>query len=66
MIPHPTFALVATLAVLAFGSCSPPGDSAAQTIEITADVPSLLLIGIDGATFDRILPLAEDGRLPNL
>jgi predicted AlkP superfamily phosphohydrolase/phosphomutase len=29
-----------------------------------AVVPPLLLVGIDGATFDRILPLVRQGRLP--
>jgi predicted AlkP superfamily phosphohydrolase/phosphomutase len=30
------------------------------------DAPSTLLIGIDGATWDRIDPLVEAGRLPNM
>jgi len=64
MIPRFILAVATALTVLTAGSCSPPGDAA--TIEVTADVPPLLVIGIDGATFDRILPLGEIGRLPNL
>lgn len=38
--------------------------------ELTRDVPALvrktLIIGLDGATFDVLNPLMDDGRMPNL
>jgi hypothetical protein len=46
------------------GGCAgeePAGDPGA-----TPATPRLLLVGIDGATFDRILPLVKAGRLPRL
>ena len=66
MIVRFIFVLAALLAVVGAGSCSPAAEVASTTIEIVPDVPPLLVIGIDGATFDRILPLSENGRLPNL
>jgi predicted AlkP superfamily phosphohydrolase/phosphomutase len=39
---------------------------AEATEEAETPRPSILVLGLDGATFDIIHPLAEEGRLPNL
>jgi hypothetical protein len=61
---HPaTFLLLAiALATVPLG-CG--GEAPVEVIE-TGLSGTVLVVGIDGATFDRILPLSEAGRLPHL
>jgi hypothetical protein len=62
----PQLAALLSLISLA-AACGAPGEQPASEAG-TAPIPTppLLIVGIDGATFDRIHPLIGKGRLPNL
>ena len=59
------------LATFLFGCCLSCGAPGSATSGPSGELPvegvgPLLIVGIDGASFDRLLPLAQAGRTPNL